>query len=288
MADNISQWIATGSQHCFWGMWNDAQTYVRGASTTDVAQGAQSNFALMKGIVNVPLTIPGAEALDFPGDNGSVGSMIVKPVGTISANLVARINDNVFAAAAQDAAVKVDGPYDEMAGNISGLSFGSLAFVINSPAQSSESGSVGAAGWEVVELLMVNAHDIGGPNIQSRTPRDYLRNLILSERDVRFTGESIEIADLGMTKAFWVRYWSPYPITYIAYEGDGGAAQTVTLPYTPAAETGDAIQVDNDGVRQVITTDWTVSGTTLTFVGTDPAAGISSIIRMQIADGQLS
>ena len=47
------------------------------------------------------------------------------------------------------------------------------------------------------------------------------------------------------------------------------------------------MQVWYDGVAQVYTTDYTVSGVTLTNVGTDPGAAVTQIIRMQIADGQL-
>ena len=288
MADNVSQYIAMGAQYTFWGMWNAAQTYIRGQAVADLtAGGAESALALLKGVINLPITVPNAEAIDFPGDNGSVGVMTAKPVGPISAALTTRIEDKNFARAANGNLINANGPYDEQVMSNKGLEFNSMVLVVNAPAQSAETGSVGAAGWDVTELLMVEAHDVHGLNIASRTPREFLKQLIISERDVRFDGSGIVVGTYGVSQSFLVSYWSPYPITYVAYVGDGGAAQAVTLPYIPAAEDGDAVQVWYDGVAQVYTTDYTVSGVTLTNVGTDPGAAVTQIIRMQIADGQL-
>ena len=288
MADNVNQFITHGAQYTFWGMWNAAQTYIRGSSQADLVNGAAgSALALLKGVINVPITVPGAESLDFTGDNGSVGTMVVKPVGAVSAPVTTRINDQNFAAAANSATINASGPYDEQIMSNKGLEFNELCLVVNAPAQSSETGSVGAGGWDVTELLMVTAHDVHGLNIQSRTPREFLKQLTVSERDVRFDGSSIVVGTYGASQAFLVNYWSAYPVTYVAYVGDGGAAQTVTLPYTPAANDGDAVQVWFNGVAKAYTTHYSVSGTTLTFVGTDPAAGVTAVIRMQIAEGQL-
>jgi hypothetical protein len=108
--------------------------------------------------------------------------------------------------------------------------------------------------------------------------------LIFNERGVHPWGATILDADYGLTQG-WQKgpYWSPYPITYQTYIGGGGAAQTVTLSETPAAASGNALQIWDNGTALVYTTNYSVVTTTkvVTFVGTDPAAAHVAVMRYQ-------
>jgi len=101
-------------------------------------------------------------------------------------------------------------------------------------------------------------------------------------------GETISNVNYGLTQA-WKSdpYWSPYPITYHTYVGDGGAAQTVTLDETPTAADGDAVQIWDNGSKLVYTTNYTVVTSTkvVTFVGTDPADTQFAVIKYQFTPG---
>jgi hypothetical protein len=80
--------------------------------------------------------------------------------------------------------------------------------------------------------------------------------------------------------------WIPGSVTA---GGGGGAAQNVTRTYTANGSTSaftvtsgvtvDSVIVTENGVVQTPTSDYTISGSTLTFVGGAPANGVAIQIR---------
>jgi hypothetical protein len=290
MTVNLSQWITHGGEHTFYGTFASDEVTFNGSSSVDLTAADESHMAKMIGIVNLPITVPGAESLDFDGDNGIVGTMILKPVGSVTAEAIARVEDQAFGALAQKAVINADGDYDERAYSNVGLAFRPMCMVINSPAQSQESASKPAGGWDVTELLFFEAHDLSGMNIQSRTARDFNRNFVLSERSKRIDGSTITTVKYGVTQAYVIRYWSPNPVMYGAYVGDAGVGQTFTVPYALSGASAEELQIVKDGTSLVYTTDYTVVASTgvVTFtVAGDPASGEVCVYRAQISETAL-
>jgi hypothetical protein len=292
MVTNLSRWITQGAQHTFWGTFaSDSDTF-NGTSDDDLAAGEESHMARLDGIINVPFTVPGAETLDFPGDNGSKGTMILKPLGASTIAMTASIEDQAFAAIAQKTAVYTDGDYDELGYSNECKAFRPMCMVINAPAQSAESATKPAAGWDVTEVLYATVDDQSGLNFSSRTAREFLRNWAVAERGKRIDGSAVTTAKYENTSLLIVRYWSPNPVIYGVYIGDGSVAQTFTVPYPLAVDpvTAESLKVIEDGVELTTTTDYTAVASTgvVTFtVAGDPATDAVVIYRAQVDEKAL-
>jgi hypothetical protein len=290
MAQNLNAWITHGAEYTFWGTFAADEVTFNGTSNADLIDAGESHMAIMDGMVNIPIVAPGAEALDFDGDNGIVGTMIVKPTGSVQASTVARIEDQTFMAIANKRVINVDGDYDEAAYSNTQKAFRPMCFVINAPAQSAESATKPAGGWDVTEILYCNVDDQSGMNISTRTPRDFLRNIILSERSTRIDGSSITSVLYGTTEAYVIRYWSPNPIMYGVYQGDAGVGQTFTVPYAISGDSAEELLLVEDGTQMTYTTDYTyvpATGVVTFTVAGDPASAATVVYRAQIDETAL-
>lgn len=234
------------------------------------------------GFQEAGLTVPEAEAIINSGDNGILSTFLLNPNTAIEGNLNFGVMDLAFEAGTTSRLIEIEGDYDQIVDTAKCLVFADIFLVVNSPAKSKESGSSGSSGYLVTEYLKINVQPQGSA-ISNRTVHQALMKVIANETGNLPSGQTILDADYGLTQGFRRRYWSPYPVYYHVYQGNGGAAQTFTLDNPPIAANGNALQIWFDGTAQVYTTDYTVDTGTgvVTFVGTDPAAGVKAIARVQ-------
>ncbi|GAG34365.1 unnamed protein product, partial [marine sediment metagenome] len=122
--------------------------------------------------------------------------------------------------------------------------------------------------------------------------REFLRNWVVSERGKRIDGSAVTTVKYGNTSLLVLRYWSPNPIMYGVYIGDGNADQTFTIPYALAVSpiTAASLKLIEAGVEMTTTVDYTATASTgvvLFTVAGDPAAGVVVIYRAQIDEAAL-
>jgi len=154
---------------------------------------------------------------------------------------------------------------------------------VNAKAQSMATGSLGESGWWVYELWDVEAQSIPGElsgTAYDAVPSTY--NLTLESVDTELSGLAVSNTNYNVKRGYLKKYWSENPVHFVTHLGDG-ADTTITLDYTPAAETAARFTVWQNGVLKTFTTDYTVSGTTLT-LGAAPTAGVKTIVRYEFAD----
>ena len=283
MTNNLNAFGAQGMRYAFWGLWDSvAPSYITGTDDT-MANAADSGMGRMLGIADLSISVPESPIIGRPGDNALLGSFIANPSDGPSGSMAFGSFDQLLDVAATQRAINAEGPHDISIDSNQCYEYLPLFLVVNSPAMSDASGSLGEAGWQVEEYFYVFAQPL---SVQAKTlnaAHSYTHRLIFNERGILPYGETIIAGNYGLTQGWKTSpYWSARPIYYHTYIGDGGAAQTFTLDNPPYIDDGDALQIWEAGTKLTHTTNYSASITTglVTFVGTDPAAAAFAVCKV--------
>lgn len=283
MTDNLNQYNAMGARYLFYSVYHATlPDYIAGVNTA-LAAGEDSGAGRAIAIKEVTSTTPGAPVLTADGDNGILGTFLGNPTDSPAGGLGFGAFDQDFDVLAMAKTIHAEGPHDLSISSNRCNEYTPIHIVVNSPAMSQVSGSVGESGWQINEYLYTFVQGTSSNSISINTPHEYTHTLAFNERGVTPWGETISNTDYGVTQGWkFDPYWSSHPVYYHVYRGDGGAAQTFTLDQIPYADDGTALQIWDNGTKLVHTTDYTVSTTTglVTFVSTDPAAGNMAVCKV--------
>jgi len=283
MTNNLNEFGGQGIQIVHWCLYDTvSKQYIAGTSGT-LASGEDSGMGTLQGASSFSASIPEAVSIPRPGDNGNLGNFqsasADSPTGTdtyVSFN-------QTFDIKATDRLINAVGPHDVSLLSGKCQTYTPVFFVVNSPAMSDESGSEGENGWVVEEYYYAFAQPLSVADKSINTAHNYTHKLTFNERGTMPWGEAITAVNYGVDSA-WKSdpYWSPYPVYYQTYVGDGASTQTFTLDKIPVADDGDALQIWEAGVSLVHSTNYAVSTTTgvVTFVGTDPADGAFAVCKV--------
>jgi len=280
MTAGIQTLAISAAQYVFWAKKNGA--YPFGATGT-IANGGNAGMARHLGVASLAITIPEASSTPIQGDGGVLGSFKGRPVDPITGSIVFSVMDLVFEATAEGRKLYTDNQFSASVMSETCVNYADLCMVINAKAQSMATGSLGESGYWVYELWDVEAQSI--PSELSGTAYDAVPstyNLTLESVDTEITGLPVSSTNYGVKRGYLKKYWSENPVHIVTHVGDG-ADVTATLDLVPAAETAAKFTVVQNGVLKAYTTDYTVSGQTLTFVAA-PTAGVRSVIRYEFSD----
>jgi len=283
MTNNLNSFGAMGMRYAYYALWDSGSPNYIAGTDGSLAAGEDSGMGRLLGITDIAATTPEAPLVTRPGDNGVLGSFITNPTDGPGGSLAFGSFPQVFDTAVTGRVIKAEGPHDISLSSNRCYSFSPVFIVVNSPANSDESGSVGEDGWQVEEYLYVYAQPLSVATKTINAGHSYTHRLVFNERGVLPYGETITNGNYGLVQA-WKSdpYWSPLPVYYHTYVGDGTSEQTFTLGKAPAVADGDHLQIWNGGTKQVYTTDYTVDTGTgvVTYVGTDPTSGQFSVAKV--------
>ncbi len=287
MSNNLNNFGAQGITYAFWALWDSVSAnYIAGTDGT-LAAGEDSGMGRLLGITDLSAPAPEAVSIPRPGDNANLGSFISNPTDGPSGTDAFASFDQVFDTAATDRVIETEGPHDiSYASNKCNI-YKPLFLVTNSPAQSDEAATKGEWGWQVEEYLYVYAQSLSVSAKTINAAHSYTHRLVFNERGVKAWGEAFTEVANGVTQA-WKSdpYWSPLPVYYHTYVGDGQAAQTFTLDQIPATADADHLQIWEAGAGLIYTTNYAVDAAGLvTFVGTDPANDAFAVCKVMFNPG---
>lgn len=288
MTNNLNKFGGQGVRYMYWSLWDNTETNYIAGTDGSLASGEDSGMGRLLGLQDFAANTPEAQAISRTGDNGVLSTFMANPADSPSGNQGFGSFDQIFDTSATSRTIKAEGPHDISISTNRCYEFKPLFLVINSQASSDESGSVGEAGWLVEEYFYVFAQPLSIATKTQNTAHVYTHTLVFNERGVLPYGETITDGNYGVTQGWKTDpYWSPYPIYYHTYVGDGGAAQTFTLDTPPVADDGNALQIWDDGTKLTHTTNYSVNTTTgvVTFVGTDPADTNFAVCKVQFTPG---
>lgn len=279
MAVPYSTWSALGVSYLFWGI-VDSSGYLVGTLPAS-ANGDSSGMARLKGISNVSVAIPETPRVNVQGDNGVTTQFVLSPAELPSGTLTSTVFDQVFATKTIGTLIETEGDFDWNGVFPSCYDFARIALIVNSPANIQDSGDLDVGAWYVTIMLNTTVQPMKAGDMATGAAIDFASDLTLKRADKQIWGKAFTTGTNGSTSFSMIQFASPSPITAHTFIGNG-ATTAVTLLYTPAANDGLKVKVWKDGVELAYTSDYTTSGTTLTF-GVAPAAGTKNVILYQFS-----
>ncbi len=260
----------------FWGALNGYYPY---GTTGSISAGADDGMQRLQAVSALAVTIPDAPVTYQVGDNQLYGATRGRVLEAIQGNLDMTSRDSDFDAYVDASKVYTEGVMEEWIGGVRCQDFNQIAMLICSRARSNETATLNQKGWEVLELFNVEVQV--KETSRSGANQEYLTlsyPFLANDVAYKLTGEAINSTNNGKSYGAYAVRTSPYPYYYHTHIGNN-ADTTVTLDYTPVANSGTYVQLYQDGVAKAYTSDFTVSGTTLTVASAPPSNEVS-IIRV--------
>jgi hypothetical protein len=274
--EGINSFTAIGPQSVFWAAANSGLPY---GSTGTIASGASAGMARLKGIKSIEITEPDAETVVPTGDNGALSPFILQPNTAPTGTLTASVRDQVFFTKSNGMKIATTGTRDLMGLIPACYNYGQIQLLINSPAKSEETATIGEDGFVVNGLMSVRNNSKAFTTMTERAVRDWTNNLVFSRSSKTLWGETWVAATHGSTSFVGFEFSSPWPIHIKTFIGDG-TVDEVTLDETLAEASAANVQVWRAGTSLVYTTAFTADTTTNTvsFVAAPAAASVNIIV----------
>jgi hypothetical protein len=271
----INSFTAIGPQSVFWAAALNGLPY---GTTGTIAAGASAGMGRLKGVKSLELTEPDAESLVPTGDNGALDPFILQPNTAPTGTLTTSVRDQVFFTKSNGMKIATTGTRDLMGLIPACYNYGQIQLLVNSPAKSAETATIGEDGYVVNGLMSVRNNSKSITTMTERAIRDWTNNLVFSRSSKTMWGETWVTATHGSTSFVGFEFSSPYPIHIMTFIGDG-TEDEVTLSETLAEDSAANIQVWRAGTSLVFTTAFTADIATnkVTFVA-PPAADTINII----------
>lgn len=265
----------------------DSSGYFIGSTTTAPAAGNQSGSSMLRldGSRTLPVNIPEPDIVVVSGDDEPMVSFEFDSEDLPNGVLELAQRNNTFDALIQGTKVETIGDIEMSLLDPKDRDSQSMCLLLSRRAKSWLSGSKGVSKWENIFIPRCTMKPLF-TTVEQRTftPYQYAINLSRSDR----TGWSTVSINLhGTTAASLFIIDSDNPLGPLSrFTGD--AAETAfTLPYAPVSGAKTYVWVND--VQQTVTTDYTVSGSTLTFeAGSTPASDAVIVVVPEIDESNLS
>lgn len=257
----INELAAVGVQYGYWYVLNGAYPY---GTTGTIANGSSAGGGRITGLRSVEVTEPAVERLYPPGNNGSLGvSFTLQPSELPTGNMLMGGLDQTFVAKSNGVTLDTWAGWDVLGFGPQCYNFAQMMFILNSPAKSLETATLGESGWLVTVLLKVENFATTMATLTERAVQEWANALTFSKSSTLPWGTPFTTADNGSSAFVGVQFSSDYPVTAHTYVADG-TATTFTLDLTPAAASANAVMVVKNAATtpMAYTTDYTVNTTT--------------------------
>lgn len=271
MTNNVDQFNSAGLERVYWGV-NSSAGYPYGV-TGSITNGADAGLGRVIGVQNFNLPLQAPRQVSIPGDDSVQAIYFFQPETLPNGDMVLGNIDLNLWAKSQGIKNYADGDWDAVVGQPDSPTFNQLTLITNSQAKSAASGSVGNAGWFVKVYPRVQLVPIGDQGQTSAGPTNFTHQMIANITDKLPWGTSFSVANNGTTRGAVYQFYSENRVclhTHVSNASD----TNFTLDYTPAAATANKIKVYRNGTLLTITTDWTVSGSTVTLIAAGSAGDV--------------
>lgn len=263
MAVPYSTWSALGSQYTFWGI-VDSSGYVQGTSGA-ISAGANSGMGRLKGVSSIAVNLPDTPRVPVQGDNGAITSFMLAPSELPTGTLATTVFDQTFSTKPIGLLVETESNWDFSGIFPACFDYARICFIVNSPASIQDSGDLDVGAWQVYIFMNTTVMPMKPGELTTGAAQTFTSDLSFKRADKTIWGKSFTSVTNGSTSFAATQFASGYPVHCQTLIGNG-AVTTLLLDYTPVTTIADYVKVWKDGVELALTTDYTVSGSTITFV----------------------
>jgi len=279
MAFGMKSGVTHAARYAFWSRRVGNYALGNNSATSDITAGDQAGalFQRAEGLQTFEMNLPEPPRLPAVGDGGTLVTIIGAITETVGGTSGYVVLDIALAAATDGRLVYTLAPSND---NVIGLNVSEavpndLIFVVSQQAKNrdtSGSATLNESTWLITEFLNVNAvNQFASYSGTAYDANQHPYSLTFNESDRNVYGTQLTTANYGYANHLALRYYSPNPVFFQTWKGDGTETTfNIDSSYVPAAESGDAVLVAVNGTMQTYTTNYTVSGLDITFA-TAPA-----------------
>ena len=263
-----NRYISAGVQNSWWGRIHTNGNFIGPSGST--ANGASEG---MRQILGIKSANPGPvepENVDITGDDGPLGSIPFGPNETPTYTMETAVMDLDTQAKLQSTLVEILGDIRLGVMQPNNPEYPDIMQIIQSKTLAKDIGIDGLKAWSGYIIPVSSAAPLGRAEFNERTPAIDRYKVTVQVASKKPWGVTITEAVLGTTGAPLIPFTADNPITMHYLIGDG-AANTIVLDKTPVSLAKIIIHKGN-GQLLVATTDYSLSGSTITLVAI-PTAG---------------
>lgn len=276
--------IGAGYRYIYYGVVN-SDGYLIGNSLAGATAGDQTGEGMtrLEGAVTQPLAPGENENLPIPGDDETLTTFDFESATLPAGVIEMAVRDSNFEAIAQGTLVESVGSIEIGSLQPSANAFTDLAFLFQRRSKKWAAGVKGVKAWEILNAPRSTCSPLF-TEYQTRAHNPYRYGVTTSKSDRKSWGDTFTDAVNGTLSAPLVVVDSDNPMHIHAHKGNN-SQQAFDLQYTPVS--GARSYVFINGVQQALTTDFTLAGNTITFVGT-PADGAIINTFYEVDESNLS
>ena len=263
--------IGAGDRYTFYGVVN-ASGKVIGSTADGASAGAVQGLARLEGGRVFPTNIPDTDKLIVSGDDQPLVQFQFDPEGLPQGTLEFAVRNATFEALVQGTVVETVGEMTMGVLQPADRADVDLCFFVERHSKKWVAGARGVKAWEIAVIPRAQVVP-QYTDIQMRTFNPYKYSMVMSKSDLKPWGASLTEGLNGTTQAPMFVIDADNPIFMDVVRGN--ASQTVfALTYAPKSAAKLAV-FDLNGVKLALTTHYTLSGSTLTFLSA-PASGYAA------------
>lgn len=276
--------IAAGFRYAYYAV-ADANGYMQGNSASAASNGTIQPMVRLRGARTLPVQVPERDRVPVSGDDEPLVTFSFASEELPNGVLGMAVRDLDFEALAQGTLAEIIGDLKAGALNPGGQANPTMMLLLQREAKKFEGNTKGPAGWEV---LLIPASEITplGSEINQRQFNEYQYAISISKAARAIYGATYTEGLRGTTEMAIEPIFSDNPIMIEGGYGDG-ATTIYTLSYTPVAGTAAKLHIYVNGVKRALSTNYTVSGRTVTFT-VAPASGAHIGIMYEVSASALS
>lgn len=267
--------IAAGYDYTFYGVRN-SDGYLQGNDGTGAAAGNTNGQGMLRleGGRTIPVSIPQDEVVTPTGDNEPTVSFTF-PSSNLPSGILETASKNLdFEALCQGTKVETVGGLSVGLQGPSGSTKENMVLLLMRQAKKWAAGVRGVAAWECQFVPSCEISPLGG-DWTERQFSPYRYGINISKADRFPWGATYTEAVHGATSSALVPIFSDNPIQLHAFQGNG-SQDTFILDVAPISLAKTYVYVN--GVKQVPTTQFTLSSKTVTFVSPPASSAIINVM----------
>lgn len=268
-------------RYVFWAVKSGVYPY---GATGTLANGEDAPMASLDGVTSFGITLPESPTEPVVGNGKRYGSVKGRPInGSITGTMNTVFLDPTFDTALRKATAYDNGLDESVIDSANCQNTATICLVIVGTGMD-KNGDACYWIWEIMDAeLSPQGNEASGSSV-APVPFPYM--FTLDEVTSEITGVTINSTNYSINEGYRKRYSRENPVHFHVHIGDG-VNDSVTLTYTPVADSGDNTQVYTDGVAETYTTNFTTTASTKTLTwqaGSIPSAGEVSIIKYEFVD----
>lgn len=276
--------VGAGFRYIYYGVANPSG-YLQGNSNTPASNGTIEPMLRLRGARTFPVEVPDRDRLPVSGDDEPLVAFDFASENLPSGVMATAIRNQGFEALIQGTLEETIGDLRAGALAASGTDSENMILLLMREAKKFDGAVKGVGAWEILMLPSSTIAPLGS-SWEQRTFNPYNYAITASKAARAPYGATYTEGLRGTTEMALEPIEADNPIMIEGGFGDGAETDYV-LSYAPVAETAAKVHVYLNGVKQAYTTNYSVSGLTLTFL-VAPGSGVHIGVMYEVSASALS